>query len=100
MERNRFLFQTANKPEDIVEITSCLCVMGSESSNGISAFLRRTRHFGVLISACDEDFRVHAADSPDGKGLGDKQGVGEGLVGFSNLMIAQRGQNFTAVHLH
>lgn len=47
MERNRFLFQTANKPEDIVEITSCLCVMGSESSNGISAFLRRTRHFGV-----------------------------------------------------
>lgn len=101
MERNWFLFQITNIPEDIMGITSCLCVMGSESSNGISAFLRRTQHFGVLISARDGDSRVlHAADSPGGKGLGDKQGVGEGLVGFSNLMIAQRCQNFTAVHLH
>lgn len=53
--------------------------MGSESSNGISTFLRRTQHFGVLISACDGGFRVlHAAASPDGKRLGDKQGKGCG----------------------
>lgn len=32
MDRNQFLFPITSKQEDIVETTSCLCVMGSEAA--------------------------------------------------------------------
>lgn len=40
--RGKKLIPVPHDKRTVVEITSCLGVMGSESSNGISAFFRRT----------------------------------------------------------
>lgn len=102
MDRNQFLFPITNKQEVIVEITSCLCVLGSEPAMEFLPFSEEPSilvYSSLLVMEISEFFTQQTVLMGRGWVIRREEGVREGLVGFSNLMIAQRCQNFTAVQV-
>lgn len=85
-----------------MEITSCLCVMGSEPAMEFLPFSEEPSIFvysPLLVMEISEFFMQQTVLMGRGWVKRREKGVGEGLVGFSNLRIAQRCQNFTAVQV-